>query len=646
MLDTTLATEFIPGTNLKGEVAGANWSFLLPSLELERIVCFGALPATGSLARLISLARLCDELVVICADGRTAQALDDAARRQGLENVRPISLGGTAGLADDSVELALISGAGDARRLVRDRALQLELRRILKPDGMIYFERRGLPAQLRAEPHRLADIFGAPRLYWLTPLGGEMHTAVPAHDQATIGYFLRHGLTSRSLDLGGLKRAVRSIGRRPGLPAAPKAASPARSPSSAARAGLPARFKRASRTTLAGLLQRAQGLLDRADQGLNRNAALGRFARRYGVLVGRGALRSGDQPPAYLRQIASAAGVSIDAHRWGLSARGEYRSRKVLFFLFNGAAETPEYIVKMTRDPALNPRLENEHRALAWLAERRIGDRETLPHAVFLGHHNDLAIVGETVIDGVPFEQRSTGAAGCPLAAAAIEWLTELGAATADTGAASGLEVSEALATLFERFAQIYQLSADQHAFLAGQIAAIGASRGRFPLVFQHGDPGTWNIWVTPSQRVAFLDWEAAEPQGMPLWDLFYFVRTYGSWAGRAGSSGDVMKGFAGQFLSASPFQQLLIDATERYRARVGVPAELVEPLFYTCWMHRALKESTRLAAGSLDRGQYISVLRACIEQRELLRALFAGGRRLVKESSAVESPNLADIGI
>jgi hypothetical protein len=364
------------------------------------------------------------------------------------------------------------------------------------------------------------------------------------------------------------------------------------------------------------------------------------------VLVGRGALRSGDQPPAYLRRIASAAGVSIESHRWGLSARGEYRSRKVLFFLFNGSAETPEYIVKMTRDPALNPRLENEYRALAWLAERRIGDRETLPRAVFLGHHNDLAIVGETVIDGVPFEQRSTGAAGCPLAAAAIEWLTELGAASADTAAASGLEGSKALATLFDRFAQIYQLSPDQHAFLAGQIAAIGDSQGRFPLVFQHGDPGTWNIWVTPGQRVAFLDWEAAELQGMPLWDLFYFVRTYGSWSARAGSSGDVMKGFAGQFLSASPFQQLLIDATERYRARVGLPAELVEPLFYTCWMHRALKESTRLAAGSLDRGQYISVLRACIDQRELVRALFAGSRSLVNESSPVESPNLADIGI
>lgn len=625
MLDTTLATEFIPSTNLKGEVAGANWSFLLPSLDLERIVCFGALSSRGYPARLISLARLCSELVVICVDERMAQAIDDAGRRHGLTNVRSISLGGAAGLADDSVSLVLISGASDARRLTRDRSLQIELRRILKHDGLIYFERRGLPDQLRGGAvRRLAESFGASRLYWLTPLGGEMHTAVPAQDQATTRYFMRHGLTSRSLDLGVLKRAVRSLGGRAAKPAAPKPVAPKLSPKRRPRAGFRARVKRASRTGLAALLQQLQAVLDRADQGMNRSSALGRFTRRYGVLVGRGAVGSNDQPPAYLRQLASAAGVSIDQHRWGLSARGEYRSRKVLFFLFNRAADTPEYIVKMTRDPALNPRLENEARALEWLAERGIGDRETLPQIVFAGHHHDLAIVGETVIDGVPFEQRSSGAADCPLAGAAAAWLTELGAATADASTASPLEVSEALGTLFERFAQIYTLTPAQHDFLAGQIGAIGRSRSRFPLVFQHGDPGTWNIWVTPGERVAFLDWEAAEPQGMPLWDLFYFVRTYGAWAMRAGSSGDIMKGFAGQFLSASPFQRLLIEATERYRAQVGVPAELVEPLFYTCWMHRALKESTRLTASNLERGHYFSVLSACIEQRAALAPLFS----------------------
>jgi hypothetical protein len=40
--------------------------------------------------------------------------------------------------------------------------------------------------------------------------------------------------------------------------------------------------------------------------------------------------------------------------------------------------------------------------------------------------------------------------------------------------------------------------------------------------------------------------------------------------------------------------------------------------------MHRALKESTRLTAGNLERGHYFSVLNASIERREALAPLFS----------------------
>jgi hypothetical protein len=110
----------------------------------------------------------------------------------------------------------------------------------------------------------------------------------------------------------------------------------------------------------------------------------------------------------------------------------------------------------------------------------------------------------------------------------------------------------------------------------------------------------------------------------MPLWDLLYFIRTYGAWSARATVSGDVTKGFVEQFLAGSPFSRLMAEATARYCERVGLAPELVEPLFYTCWMHRGLKEATRLTAAQLSRGHYFNVLRACIEQREALAPLFA----------------------
>ena len=60
----------------------------------------------------------------------------------------------------------------------------------------------------------------------------------------------------------------------------------------------------------------------------------------------------------------------------------------------------------------------------------------------------------------------------------------------------------------------------------------------------------------------------------------------------------------------------LLIAATEHYQARVGVVPELVEPLFYSCWMHRALKESTRLTAGNLERHHRLPEQHPCEDCR------------------------------
>jgi hypothetical protein len=556
MLEMTLATEFVPGTNLKGKVAGANWSFLLPSLEIERIVCAGI----SSAAALATLSRVGREVLVICERAHQHDQIDAISRQRGLANVRPIS-------ADASGDLPLAAGSVDLLCLGADarnhRQLGL-LARSLKPDGIIYSEAddRGVDMGARA---------AAATRFWITPMRGEMQTAVPAGDQRTIGYFKRNALYA----------PVVRLRIRP---------------------------------------------LKRIERLLNRRLATSGFARRYGVLAGRGTNSVSAAPPRYLQTIASQAGIDLTHYRWGLAAHGQYTSRKVLFFLFDGESETPAYVVKMTRDRALNPRLENEQRALTLLAEHGLGDRETLPGVAFFGHHGGLAIVGETVVDGVPFRKRASGRADCRYLHAAVEWLTELGAATANPASTPPQQVAKGLETLFNRFIHIYQVAPEQREFLAGQIATIAASQAGFPLVFQHGDPGSWNILATPSGRAAFLDWEAFERNGMPLWDLFYFLRSYGVWSARKAGVNDSLKGFSQQYLADSALGDLLVDATRRYCERSRLAPELVEPLFYTCWMHRSLKEAARLPAERLERGHYISLLRLCIQQRNAptLQKLFS----------------------
>jgi thiamine kinase-like enzyme len=209
---------------------------------------------------------------------------------------------------------------------------------------------------------------------------------------------------------------------------------------------------------------------------------------------------------------------------------------------------------------------------------------------------------------------------------AAIEWFMALGTATANPWTATPGEVAQNVEKLFARFAELYQMTAEQLAFLEKQLAAL-SSQAAVPLVFQHGDPGPWNMLVTPAGRVALLDWEAAEPQGMPLWDLFYFLRSTCIDAARLAGVRSALSGFVQQFLSETPLSQLVINSVKRYCGHVHLAPQLVEPLFYTCWMHRSLKEATRLAPTKLDSGHYVNLLRLCIAQRNsaVLNCLFAG---------------------
>ena len=619
MLEMTLATDFIPGSNLKGKVAGANWLFLLPDINLRRVVCLGApLPST-----LEMLSNLSQELILATPKSR---GLPDSEQRADVEGIEQVTVtgDGTLPLQNGCANLILLSGLNNTRPFNEDKEYHAELMRLLAPGGYIYREARDyLMSRTGLAKLEGADaVPGSPYSFWLTPLNGEMHTAVPLDDPATIAYFLQNKLYSPMLNLTAhLSNRVKRF--------APGRAQNGSSPSTRSAAGasgksilpFPSLTQFVRRTTLGLLrvLQRIEELVDR-----------GRSVRRYGMFYGNPQAESSARPPRYLRSIAQDAGICLDNHRWGLSARGEYSSRKMLFYLFDrhrGPEGQPDYIVKMVRDPGLNYRLENEARSLQLLAEKGLLDPEILPQVVFYGHHAGLALVGESIIEGVPFRQKTAAAADCPYGLAALDWFVELGAATADTQAAAPGDIAAGLTQLLARFVQIYQPTPDQHDFLKQQIEKIGHSAVPVPLVFQHGDPGPWNMVITPGGRVGVLDWEAAEPAGMPLWDLLYFMRSYSLDAARKQGMNNRLAAFTQQFLNDTPLSRLFIEIIAEYCRRTGLDGRLVEPLFYTCWMHRALKESMRLEPAQLKQGHFANLIWWCREHRDsaTLTLLFCG---------------------
>lgn len=558
MLETTFGTKFIPGTNVRGEVAGASWTYLLPNLQIRGTLCIGA-PSKPTLA---TLSRLSEHVLVMDRRRGTVPKSEPPVQKGRSSNI--VLNSDWSEVKGDSVDLIVINGWRKLSRISQDQSLLDEIQRVLIPGGMIYFDYLGPLTRLkkRTLSKILGSRFDQLQVYWQTPLIREVHTAVPMQDEYTVNYFYSRRIYSPVIRFRAIMRAERAIINQP---------------------------------------------------------IIKKWFRRYGVLISDSKFDFAEKPPRYLREIASEQGVDIEDFRWGLSARGKYSSRKVLIYLFKKTSQTPEYIVKLTRDCSLNYRLENECRALSSLWKKGVGDEESLPRVVFSGHHANLALVGETVVRGVPFRKRTEANRDCPYASAAIDWLIDLSAQTVDYSSVTAAEASQKLMNLYGQLNNIYHLTKAERIFLEKQIYSIGDAQDQFPLVFQHGDPGTWNLIVTNSGKVAFLDWEAAEFKGMGLWDLFYFLRSFCTWSARTHGIRDSLDAVDQNLFAAGNLSELVLGAVENYINRTSFPVSLIEPMFYTCWMHRALKQATRLKPGKLGTGHYIRLLKLSIRKRNSL---------------------------
>jgi hypothetical protein len=561
VLETTLSTTFVPSTNLTDGLARASWRFLLPSLQLDGTLCLGLPP----LATLRVLAAMSSWVSAVSTGSHEQKKMVEEIKRERIPNVRVFGASELHGMAipDKSVSLMFLADESRSIDLFRNAELVSRFLRVLGDEGVIYFETHNLFEGLAGRKFlkKLSRWgFESQRIFWLTPLRGELQTAFPLRDHGMSKYLFISVLPGQS-------RKMRMI------------------------------------SCLGSLLSRTR--------------LLRYIAPRHAMLLQRSEVNGDNhQPPQYLVSLGRKAGVDLTGLRSGLSARGKYNANKTIIYLFDDDSKEPKLVVKITRAAEFNYRLENEYRALSLLREKGFVDRRTFPELAFFGRHANLAILGEQAVRGVPFRSRTKATVNCPLARKVIDWIVDLGIASSERSAVSGVEVGQALMKLLQKFDEIYKVSGSEYEFLHTQIMSIGKTDGYFPLVFQHGDPGTHNILVSRQAKITVLDWEAAETQGMPLWDLFYFMRTYGNWISRKAGITDQLRSFGRHFLESSEFKTLLSETITRYRKGIGLDDHLIEPLFYTCWMHRSLKESTRLSQPFLQNGTYVNLLRFCIAQR------------------------------
>jgi hypothetical protein len=408
---------------------------------------------------------------------------------------------------------------------------------------------------------------GESHAYWLTPFQGEMRTAFPAGNSRMAAYLFKNVLFGQS-------------------------------------------FKKK--------------MLSRTGVLLSKMHLLPTVAPRQAVFVKKSQARFDlQEAPKFILDLAEQNGIDFRGLRCGLSARGKFNANKSIFYLFEKEASEAKYVVKMTRAPEFNFRLENEFRSLSHIREKGYVAEKTYPTPLFFGRHAGLVVSAQKAVHAQPFRTRTLATADCPIMRDALDWIVTLGVNSAKESSVQAEQVAAILENLFDQFREIYALPETELTFLADQIDVIKNSEQPFPLVFQHGDLGSWNILVGSDNKVIVLDWEAGETGGMPLWDFFYFIRSYAMWMCRVKGRRDSLKNFDTMFLQPSEISDVFKSTIADYSRRIDLDRSLVAPLFYACWMHRSLKEAMRLKKHELLSGHYVSLLRMCIGRSgEVMKAL------------------------
>lgn len=533
VLQRSLQSDLRPGSNVKGSAAGAAWTFLLPGLVFDHVLCWGA----PSIAALETLSRLGRQVTVVL--GAPAADLEDHLRLRGLTHVQLRT--GSVSPPPAPADLVFVT----RQHADGDLGGPLEA---LTPGGQLYLE---VPSYRRAR--RVAERLQAsgcrqPVAFRLTPRDGEARSAVPADDRQLADYFGTHHL--------GISSSPVSLPSRHGP------------------------------------------------------GGLGRSTQRTGLLTG--GLASEDPAPAgYLTALARGAGVDIAEYRCALAAHGRYRSRKVILYLFPPGGDLPALIVKTTRAPEFNARLQNEAEALVDIHRRGLVADGEAPRIAFTGIEGGLLMVAESFVEGTSM-RRALARGGGAGVEAGYEWITRLAERSAERHRSHREELSAAAEQLIRTANSVYALDADERRALVEAAARLADTSLSLPTVYLHGDAAVWNAVMTPGGQIAFLDWEAADPEGVALWDLFSFARSA------------ALSGKRRRRLLAQPLRLLralgedggLARAVSSYCVRAGVSEEAVPALFQICWLHRAVKEATRLSPSRLQDGRYINLVRALLRSR------------------------------
>lgn len=275
-----------------------------------------------------------------------------------------------------------------------------------------------------------------------------------------------------------------------------------------------------------------------------------------------------------------AEGLPSRSQSWLLLTGGKRSINKVVGLPFAEGRPEPALAVKFARVAEAEPALEREAEVLRTL-EQEHPDVTGVPRLRGQGKRAGRLAVAESLIEGRPLLDELSPSTFGEVALRVTRWLVELAGETEPQPPNGWWPrlVDEPLRDLERSFGDSLSPRAASRA--RQRLEELGA----LPQVAEHRDCSPWNVVLTHGGAPALLDWESAEPHGLPVLDLTYFLANCVFVLERALESGRTREAYADLLDPATLVGQVAETCFAEYSSRLGLDRPTIDRLRLLCWI-------------------------------------------------------------
>lgn len=273
-------------------------------------------------------------------------------------------------------------------------------------------------------------------------------------------------------------------------------------------------------------------------------------------------------------------------------------SSHVVFMIWGDQSKQPVLVAKTPRLKGATASIEREVSNLRLVQAQRPAGFVSVPQVVAYETYHDYPILVETALVGRPMDPGFVRGQRDRSCAAVTQWLLELQGARQEETPAECAWFERLVQQPIDYFRRRFPISTNEAALLERTERLVAPLRAMpLPRVFEHGDLSHPNLLLLPNGEPGVLDWELADPHGLPACDLFLFL-TYVAFALHdVQASGAYKTAFQDAFFAQSTWAKPYI---RQYAQSLQLPEAALTPLFVLTWLRYIVSQLVRL-----DDGEY-----------------------------------------